>query len=241
MNIQAGTEHFKVLNEQIRTTEDRSITIDRCLGQRYIGSGIADKDITINGTPGNALGAYLNGGNIVVNGNAQDATGDTMNHGSIVIHGNCGDATGYGMRGGKILIKGNVGYRAGIHMKAYEEQSPVMIVGGACGSFLGEYQAGGTIIVLGLGSDKKTPVGSLCCTGMHGGRIYLRAEELPQDLPPQVEARLADHKDMQEVDAHLEDFCQCFGFKKSEVLAKPFYVLSPNTKNPYKALYTVYL
>mgnify|MGYP002508793462 CR=1 FL=1 len=60
---------------------------------------------------------------------------------------------GYAMRGGKIFVKGNAGYRAGIHMKAYEEKKPVMVIGGTAGSFLGEYQAGGVIVVLGLGAN----------------------------------------------------------------------------------------
>ena len=73
-----------------------------------------------------------------------------------IIHGNIGDAAGYAMRGGKIYVKGNAGYRAGIHMKAYKEKIPVMIIGGHTGSFLGEYQAGGIIIVLGLNTVGKT-------------------------------------------------------------------------------------
>mgnify|MGYP002508363490 CR=1 FL=1 len=44
----------------------------------------------------------------------------------------------------------NAGYRAGIHMKAYKDKVPVMVIGGTAGSFLGEYQAGGVIVVLGL-------------------------------------------------------------------------------------------
>ena len=35
-------------------------------------------------------------------------------------------------------------------MKAYKGKIPVMIIGGTAGSFLGEYQAGGLIVVLGL-------------------------------------------------------------------------------------------
>ena len=58
------------------------------------------------------------------------------------MHGNVGDACGYAMRGGKIYIKGDCGYRAGIHMKAYQQHFPVMVVGGKAGSFLGEYLAG---------------------------------------------------------------------------------------------------
>lgn len=47
--------------------------------------------IIINGTPDNALGAYLDGVTIIVNRNAQDAVGDTMNDGKIIINGNADD------------------------------------------------------------------------------------------------------------------------------------------------------
>ena len=57
------------------------------MGQRYIASGLSGKDITIEGTPGNALGAYLDGSTITVHGNVQDATGDTMNDGAIYVDG----------------------------------------------------------------------------------------------------------------------------------------------------------
>ncbi len=42
---------------------------------------MSNKNITILGIPGNALGAYLNDAVITVNANAQDAVGDTMNEG----------------------------------------------------------------------------------------------------------------------------------------------------------------
>lgn len=238
MKINADGLHFKVLNEKLREAQEKDITIEHCLGQRYLGSGLGGKNITIKGVSGNALGAYLNGANICVEGNAQDAAGDTMNSGEIVIHGSSGDATGYGMRGGKILVRGNAGYRAGIHMKAYQEQQPLLMIGGCAGSFLGEYQAGGTIIVLGLDSGKKALVGSACGTGMHGGKMYLRGESLPDDLPSQVAAAPATTEDMREIDGYLNDFCAHFSVSKEEILSKPFFVLTPNTKNPYKALYT---
>jgi len=95
-------------------------------------------------------------------GNAQDATGDTMNDGTIYIHGNSGDVCGYAMRGGKIFIRDNAGYRTGIHMKQYKEKKPVIVIGGTAGSFLGEYLAGGIIIVLGLNSEDTVPVGDFC-------------------------------------------------------------------------------
>lgn len=238
MIINSDEKYFKDLNDEVRSAKDTEIIIENCCGQRYIGAGMSGKHLTINGVPGNDLGCYLNGSTITVNGNAQDATGDTMNDGAIVIHGSSGDATGYAMRGGKIFVRGNAGYRAGIHMKAYKTQQPLIVIGGEAGSFLGEYQAGGTIIVLGLGSKKKTPVGNMCGTGMHGGRVYLRGEELPADLPRQVEARAATAEDMAAIGGYLSDFCQSFNISKDEVLSKPFFVLTPNSKNPYKSLYT---
>ena len=34
-----------------------------------------------------------------------------------------------------IFVKGNAGYRAGIHMKAYKEKKPIMVIGGRAGSY----------------------------------------------------------------------------------------------------------
>lgn len=240
MNINANEKYFKSLNDEVRSAAEHDITIENCNGQRYIGAGMSGKHLIINGVPGNDLGCYLNGGTITVRGDAQDATGDTMNDGAIIIHGSCGDATGYAMRGGKILIRGNAGYRAGIHMKEYQTQRPALIIGGEAGSFLGEYQSGGTIIVLGLNSNKKVPVGKMCGTGMCSGKMYLRATELPYDLPKQVSAEPAAAEDMADIDGYLNDFCKTFDINKDEVLSKPFFVLTPNSKNPYKSIYTFY-
>ncbi|EPR11704.1 glutamate synthase [Ruminiclostridium papyrosolvens] len=237
MKITVDDTYYTEINEQIRNAADTEIILDKVYGQRYIGCGIKGKTITINGTPGNALGSYMDGADVIVHGNAQDATGDTMNDGSIIIHGNCGDTTGYGMRGGKILIKGNAGYRVGIHMKEYKEQKPVVVVGGKTGDFLGEYQAGGIIIVLGIGVDG-IPVGNFCGTGMHGGAIYLRCNDIPEGLPPQVSATSATEEDKKQIDGIVVDFCENFGYDKKEILKSNFIKLTANTKNPYKQLYT---
>ena len=141
MIIEAGKKYYTELNREVKAAEDREIIIKGVLGQRYIGTGVKNKDITVYGTPGNAMGAYLSGTNITVYGNVQDAVGDTMDNGDIVVYGNGGDTLGYGMRGGSIYIRDNGGYRVGIHMKAYMEHQPVVVIGGKVGSFLGEYQA----------------------------------------------------------------------------------------------------
>jgi glutamate synthase domain-containing protein 3 len=236
MNITARDIDFRSLNEQIKSTND-DVRIDECYGQRFIGSGAKGKKITINGTPGNALGAYLDGAVIEVNGNAQDAVGDTMNAGKIVIHGNAGDALGYAMRGGAIFVQGNSGYRTGIHMKEYKEKKPVIIIGGKVGSFLGEYLAGGLIVVLGLETED-VPVGNFTGTGMHGGRIFIRTNRELAALPAQVTAETATDDDLQEIKPYIAEFAGHFGMKAEDLTKEKFYVLKPNAKNPYKQLYT---
>ena len=233
--IQAKDMDHNFINKALRYTND--CIIEGCLGQRFIGAGMKDKNIEIHGVPGNALGAYLNGGTITVRGNAQDAVGDTMNDGTIIIHGNTGDAAGYAMRGGKIFVKGNAGYRAGIHMKAYEEKKPVMVIGGRAGSFLGEYQAGGIIAVLNLYEPQEKIVGYFPCTGMHGGKMFLRSDCKNVVFPKQVTARPAEAEDIQELREYVSEFCRIFGYNTEEVLSGPFTVVTPDSKNPYKRMY----
>ena len=173
--IDADRLDYTAINEALRRSGP-VCRITGCLGQRFIAAGMSDKTIEIYGIPGNALGAYLTGAEITVNGNAQDAVGDTMNAGRIVVRGDIGDTAGYAMRGGEIFVGGSAGYRAGVHMKAYREKKPVLVIGGRAGSFLGEYQAGGLILVLGLHTDGRPIVGNFPCTGMHGGKMVLRGD-----------------------------------------------------------------
>lgn len=238
MEVTANLTHFQALNESIKASTDTEVTIRDCIGQRYIASGMSGKSIQIYGTPGNALGAYLNGSSVEVFGNAQDAVGDTMNDGEIIIHGNCGDGTGYGMRGGKIFVEGDCGYRGGIHMKSYQDKFPVLVIGGKAGSFLGEYQAGGVILVLGRNADGTAPVGNFCGTGMHGGCIFLRCEEAPQGLPPQVLITEANESEKTHLRPYIEEYCAHFGGDADALLADRFYMLTPNPEAGYKQLYT---
>ena len=236
MSINSQRLDHRTLNEAIRGVEDKC-TIEACCGQRFIGAGMSGREVTVNGTPGNALGAYLNGGVIRVRGNAQDAVGDTMNDGTIIVHGNIGDAAGYAMRGGKIYVEGNAGYRAGIHMKAYADKVPLMIIGGRAGSFLGEYQAGGVIIVLNLQNPDKKPVGYFPCTGMHGGKMFIRSACKDVIFPEQVTARAADSNDMTELHSVIGEYCDIFGLDTDEVISSPFTVVTPDSKNPYRQMY----
>ena len=228
-------EH-KALNDAIRASS-ADVRIGHCCGQRFIAAGMSGKRVEIEGVPGNALGAYLNGAAVTVRGNAQDAVGDTMNDGRIVVHGNIGDAAGYAMRGGKIYVRGNAGYRAGIHMKAYRDKIPLMVIGGCAGSFLGEYQAGGVIVVLGLSSGKYPIVGNFPCTGMHGGKMYLRSDCAGVRFPHQVTAKAASDEELEEIRKYVSEYCRLFGGDESEILSSPFTAVTPDSKNPYRQMY----
>ena len=233
--IDARGMGFEELGQRLRATEG-DVVIDGCLGQRFIAAGMRERTVEIHGTPGNALGAYLDGAHVEVFGNAQDAVGDTMNAGTIVVRGNTGDTAGYAMRGGSIYVAGNAGYRAGIHMKQYQDRVPTLVIGGRAGSFLGEYQAGGLIIVLGLGNDGPI-VGNFPCTGMHGGQLVLRSNCSGIRFPSQVTVRPASPEDMVSIARHVETFCSLFGYASDDVLDGPFSVVTPDSSNPYTQMY----
>jgi glutamate synthase domain-containing protein 3 len=236
MTVDASGLGFREINSAVRKAGD-SVTLTGCLGQRFICAGMSGVSVRIEGVPGNALGAYLNGAVITVEGNAQDAVGDTMNGGRITVRGSIGDAAGYAMRGGEIFVMGDAGYRAGIHMKAYGDRFPVMIIGGCAGSFLGEYQAGGLIAVLGLGRGDQPIVGDFPCTGMHGGKVILRSDCSGISFPANVNAHRADADEIAQIGKDLEEFCRLFGYGKADLLDSPFTFVSPASSNPYKQLY----
>ena len=234
--IEAGTLDFRALNDQLRAA-DTDCRINGCLGQRFIGACQRRHHLDIYGIPGNALGAYLGGAEITVHGNAQDAVGDTMNSGKIIIHGSVGDAAGYAMRGGEIYVEGSAGYRTGIHMKAYREKKPAIIIGGRAGSFLGEYQAGGLILVLGLHTDGKPIVTNFPCTGMHGGKLILRGTAEGILFPDQTTRRAASAEDLAEIEPYIRQYCTYFDRDAEQLLRQPYTVVTPDSKNPYRQMY----
>jgi glutamate synthase domain-containing protein 3 len=240
--IDAQGMYYRDLNKMIRTaieegeTEFELININ---GQRYIGDGVEAKvKIAIYGTPGNDLATFMNGPTIEVFANGQDGIGNTMNSGEIIIHGMVGDVIGYGMRGGKIFIKGDVGYRVGIHMKEYKKTIPLIVAGGCAGDFFGEYMAGGTMILLGLGSSKDKPItGDYLGTGMHGGVIYLRGTVEEHQLGAEVAVLEPDEKDLKLVAKHVSEWCSHFGYNPDEIMSEPFIKLKPVSSRPYGNLY----
>lgn len=232
--------HYRNLNSHIRNlvkTDVRRIELYNVCGQRYIGTSLKGNfEVIIRGTPGNDLGAFMNGPRIHVYGNAQDGCGNTMNSGEIVIHGSAGDIPGYAMRGGRLFIKGSVGYRAGIHMKEYGDQRPSMVIGGTAGDFLAEYMAGGVIVLLGLNLQREKIHRSLYVgTGMHGGKLYVHGEIA--DLGKEAVAGELTSEDFEILRPLLVDFCRHFDYDKRDILDLEFSKISPNSDRPYKGLY----
>jgi len=243
IHIDAKDMHYRVLNEKIRELANGGeieVELDNVCGQKYIGDGLkARMKIYINGVPGNDLAIFMDGPEIVVRGNGQDGIGNTMNSGKVIVHGNAGDVIGYAMRGGKIFIKGDVGYRVGIHMKAYQDNVPIIVIGGGASDFLGEYMAGGIIVLLGLHHDDGKPLaGDYVGTGMHGGVIYVRGDIDEYNLGREVIKSEPEAKDVSTLGKLVGEYCTYFGSDFDDIMRKPFIKLAPRSHRPYGNLYT---
>ena len=243
--IDAKDLSYKQLNEKLFNSIDegeRQIRLTNVNGHRYIAAGCSLKDleIEIEGTPGNDLGAFMNGPTITVKGNVQDATGNTMNYGRIIIQGDARDVTGHSMRGGMILVKGNIGYRVGLHMKAFGNNFPIIVAGGKADDFLGEYMAGGILIILGLfNGDDERLIGDWTGTGMHAGVIYVKGSVSEDQLG--YGAKLIDftEDDREQIAPILREYGKCFGMKLSKLNDEKFTKIVPVSYRPYGTLYAL--
>ncbi len=244
MTVTAGLRSYEALNDEIKKIlrDKNKAVVEDVNGQRYIGCALSDgKTVEIHGTAGNDLACYLNGGKIILYGNGQDAVGNTMSAGEIIIHGHAGDALGYGMRNGQIFIRDNVCCRGGIHMKEFREMKPALIIGQSAGAFLGEYMAGGTIILLGLNLKRGERIfGTHCASGMHGGKIFVRGSLPKENLSPNIKIKKADSGDVEEIKKYVKKYCGYFGADYDEIMRKPFKKLVPETSRPYANLYTAF-
>ncbi|MFC1962526.1 hypothetical protein ACFLWB_00790 [Chloroflexota bacterium] len=224
----------KATSDGVKRLELRNV-----FGQRYIGTDLGRAvDIDIYGTPGNDLGAFMDGPRFRVYGNAQDGCGNTMNEGEIVVYGHAGDTIGLSARGGKIFVRENAGYRAAIHMKEYQDKKPALVIGGTSQDFLGEYMAGGIVVVLGLDLKKGERHGArFIGTGMHGGVIYLRGEVEKYQLGKEVGVKELEDGDWALLGNLVGEFARHFDYQVGELLQGKFIKLIPLWLRPYGRLY----
>ena len=134
-------------------------------------------------------------------------------------------------------MRGDVGYRVGIHMKSFKKQIPIIIIGGTARDFLGEYQAGGLIILLGLERNGRPLAGNYIGTGMHGGVIYIRGKVDPFQLGKEVSISPVDGTDDERLRLSLKEYCEDFGLSLNEVMGQKFIKLLPTHLRPYGKIY----
>ncbi len=226
---------YKALNERIHQAIDdgyNHLQLINVLGQRFIGAGLEEKDLRleIHGVPGNDLGIFMDGPTIEVFGNAEDQVGNTMFSGKIIIHGNAWDVAGLAARGGKIFVSGSGGYRIGIHMKEYQDRKPIVVYGDNVQEFLGEYLAGGIIVILGT-------VGNSLGSGMHGGVIYIRGDVKNTKLGLGAIKTDFNDEDKDKLLPILEEFCQNFNLPPGSFSGDSFTKIVPSSSRPYQSYY----
>ncbi len=242
MSVEAGIRGYSRVNEDINKEflSKNKVSVTGVNGQRYLGCALGKgKTLEIEGTAGNDLAFCLSGGRIVLHGHGQDAVGNTMGGGEIIIHGHAGDALGYGMRDGQIYVRDNVCCRGGIHMKEFRSMKPVLVIGSNAGAFLGEYMAGGTIVLLGLGLKRGEKIfGTHCASGMHGGKIFVRGSFPRENLSPNIKAVPLNNEDEKELKEYVRKYCRYFESDYEGIMSKSFTKLIPETSRPYANLYT---
>jgi len=242
VKVDAGGIYYRELNARLREIVSNGtgkIELRNVCGQRYLGTNLNKPvEIEIFGTPGNDLGALMDGPRITVQGNAQDGCGNTMDSGEIIIHGHAGDIIGLSARGGKIFVREDVGYRAGIHMKEYQAKKPVMVIGGTAQDFVGEYMAGGVLILLGLNlAEGEYHKAKYIGTGMHGGVIYTRGSVESYQLGKEVGVAELEEEDYHILHQYVGEFATYFNYNAEEILKQRFMKLYPKWLRPYGRLY----
>lgn len=143
--------------------------------KRFGGAGLPDAtiDITLHGSAGQSLGAFLPAGiNIRLYGDANDYVGKGLSGGRIIIRPDeksvfdasenviAGNVIGYGATSGEIYLRGNVGERFCVR------NSGAQAVVEGVGDHACEYMTGGTVVVIGR-------TGRNVAAGMSGGRAFI--------------------------------------------------------------------
>ena len=129
------------------------------------------------------------------------------------------------------IVRDGGGGRGGINMKQYGGKCPGIVIGGDAGNFLGEYMAGGIIVLMGRAGDH-------LASGMHGGVIYLRREYAPAVVPDGLDAGELTDDASATLGALLARYDACFGTEPHEQASvDEFVALRPASSRPYAAMY----
>jgi glutamate synthase domain-containing protein 3 len=242
VEIDAADVPYRELNTRLRNavvSGAQKVVIRNAHGQRYIGANLGKPiEVEIQGTPGNEVGAFMDGLRIVVHGSVPDGCGDAMESGEIVVHGRAGDNLGLSARGGKIFVQDDAGRGAGIYMRESRNKKPVVVIGGTAQDFLAQHMAGGTLVLLGLTlkqgqAHSARSVG----TGMHGGVIYVRGTIEDYQLDEEVGRADLDEDGLLELRQYVTEFAHHFGYSAEEILSEQFAKLVPLHVGPHLTLH----
>jgi formylmethanofuran dehydrogenase subunit C len=137
---------------RVRTGDARRIHIeDGCERLDWIGHGMTDGEIVVDGDAGTQAGRLMTGGRLTITGSAGPWAASGMRGGEIEIRGAAGDRLGgplpgemAGMRGGVVIVRGDAGERIGDRLRR-----GTIVVEGRAGAWAGSRMIAGTIVVAG--------------------------------------------------------------------------------------------
>ena len=165
--------------------------------KKYGGAGLAEDtiDITLTGSAGQSLGAFLpRGVTLRLEGDANDYVGKGLSGGRIVVRPPreaqfdaakniiAGNVIGYGATGGELYISGTVGERF-----AVRNSGATLVVEGV-GDHALEYMTGGRVVILG-------DHGRNIAAGMSGGVGYVIDLKVARVNPGMVAVEALDAED----------------------------------------------
>lgn len=70
-----------------------------------------------------------------------------------------------------------------------------------------------------------------------GAECCCAATRCPRTFPPKWRPRRAGKDDLAAVEPYLAEYCGVFGLAQEDILRENFFLLEPNTQNPYRQLY----
>ena len=163
---------------------------------RHTGSGMRGGAIHVSGAAGDWLGAEMRGGRIEVDADAGNLVGAAyagsprgMRGGTIVVRGSAGDEVGHTMRRGWITIAGDCGPLAGYRMRAGS-----LFVLGNCGARPGAEMVRGTIGLFAAQRPTLLPTFRKACTikPQFMGLMQRQLQAIGLDAPRTIEIHNGD-------------------------------------------------
>jgi len=104
--------------------------------------------------------------------------------------------------------------------------------------FLGEYMAGGVIIILGLTLDAgESHYCSHVCNGMHGGAVFIRGTIPNHRLGQAVGTAKITPEEKLLLRSYIDRYGALFGVDVSGINLAEFTKLTPLSARPYRQLY----